>query len=78
MPDEYRTGPLDRRPRPQPRGAIDGLRVRDLNIRSGAVEAPAVERASDAVLGDGAADGDIGTQMGQYASSTYGLPESPR
>jgi hypothetical protein len=63
MPDEYRTGPLDRRPCSQPRGAIDGLRIRDLHIRSGAVEAPAVERTSDAVVGDGAADGDVGTQM---------------
>jgi hypothetical protein len=54
---------LDRGPRAQPRCAVDRPRVRDLNIRTRAVEAPAVEWADDTVFVDRAADGDIGAQM---------------
>src|SRR5258705_9965909 len=63
VPDEDGAGALDRGPRAKPRCAVHGLRVRDLNIRSRAVEAPAVEWADDVVSVDRAADGDICAQM---------------
>ena len=61
--DEDDARAFDRRPATQPRGAVNRLGVWNLHVVARPVEPPAVERAGRRNLHDGAADGDVGTEV---------------